>query len=246
MAELTPLQWVFFAAVVFVSYAIRGSTGFGGVTVPLLALIMSVKTVAPMVTFLGLISSWMILRKDHPHVVWRALLSVLPWCAVGVALGIYFFKVLDSRSIEKALGVFAIVYGAHSMWRTFRPARERKLPMKAIAPLAGGVGGFVGALFGASAGMFFAIYLDLLKFAKVQFRATVAAILFGLGIMRGSGYLWADAYDREALIVCAAALPVMALGMWAGNHIHANLDQIKFQRMVAAILILSGVPLLLR
>ena len=39
MSELTAPEWLFFAAVVFVSYAIRGSTGFGGVTVPLLALI---------------------------------------------------------------------------------------------------------------------------------------------------------------------------------------------------------------
>jgi hypothetical protein len=246
VAELNLAEWLFFALVVFVSYAIRGSTGFGGVTVPLLALIMSVKTIAPMVTFLGLVSSWIILQKDHRHVVWSAMWRVLPWCAIGVAIGIYFFKTLDSRTIAKALGVFAIVYGGRSMWRTVRAAPERRLPMQAIAPIAGSVGGFVGALFGASAGMFFAMYLDLLRFPKVEFRATVAAILFGLGIMRGSGYLWAGAYDREALIICAAALPVMALGVWAGNHIHANLDQLRFKRLVAAILILSGVPLLLR
>jgi len=246
VSELTAPEWLFFAVVVFVSYAIRGSTGFGGVTVPLLALIMSVKTVAPMVTFLGLVSSWIILQKDHRHVVWSALWRVLPWTAVGVVIGIYFFKTLDSRTIAKALGVFAILYGVQSMWRTFKPAPERRLPLHAIAPIAGGVGGFVGALFGASAGMFFAMYLDLLRFAKVEFRATVAAILFGLGLMRASGYIWAGAYDRDALLVCAAALPIMAIGVWAGNHLHANLEQLRFKRLVAAILMLSGVPLLLR
>lgn len=246
MTELTAAEWLYFAVVIFVSYAIRGSTGFGGVTVPLLALIMSVKTIAPMVTFLGLISSWMILRTDYRHIAWRALWSILPWCAIGVAIGIYFFKTLDSRTLGRALGVFAIVYGVHSMWRTGRPASTRRMPLAWIAPVAGTVGGFVGALFGASAGMFFAMYLDLIKFPKVEFRATVAAILFGLGLMRGSGYVWAGAYDREALTICAVALPVMALGVWAGGHIHANLDQLKFQRLVAAILIASGVPLLLR
>lgn len=246
MSELTPLGWLFFAAVVFVSYAIRGSAGFGGVTVPLLALIMSIKTVAPMVTFLGLISSWMILRKDGRHVVWRALWQLLPWCAAGVALGIYLFSTLDSRTLARGLGVFAIVYGLHSWWRTVRPAPERHLPVTALAPVAGGIGGFVGALFGASAGMFFALYLDLLRFPKVEFRATIAAVLFGLGLMRGGGYLWAEAYDRETLVMCAAALPVMAAGVWAGNHIHANLDQRRFKRLVAAILVLSGIPLLLR
>ena len=246
MSELGPWEWLFFAVVVFISYAIRGSTGFGGVTVPLLALIISVKTVAPMVTFLGIVSSGMILAKDHRHITWRPLRDLLPWCAVGVAIGIYFFSTLDDDALGNALGVFAIGYGVHSMWRTLRPAPERRLPMHVVTPAAGSVGGFVGALFGASAGMFFAMYLDLLKFPKVEFRATVAAILFALGIMRGSGYIWAGAYDREALIICAAALPTMMIGVWAGNHIHANLDQMKFKRLVAAILILSGVPLLLR
>jgi uncharacterized membrane protein YfcA len=246
VTELTIAQWLFFAIVVFISYAIRGSTGFGGVTVPLLALIMSVKTVAPMVTFLGIISSAMILQKDYRHVAWPPLRKMLPWCGLGVLIGIHFFKTLDSETLANALGIFAIGYGVHSMWRTLRPAPERHLPMKAITPIAGTVGGFVGALFGASAGIFFAMYLDLLHLGKVAFRATVAAILFGLGIMRGSGYLWAGAYDRDALIICAAAIPVMALGVWAGNHLHANLEPLKFKRFVATVLILSGLPLLLR
>ena len=246
MTELTLPQWLFFAVVVFVSYAIRGSTGFGGVTVPLLALIMSVKTVAPMVTFLGIISSGLILRTDYAHVQWRPLKQLLPWCGLGVAVGVYLFANLDSETLGNALGVFAIGYGAHSMWRTIRPAPDRRLPMNAITPLAGTVGGFVGSLFGASAGMFFAMYLDLLKLPKIEFRATVAAVLVGLGVMRGAGYLWAGAFDRDALIICAAALPIMAIGVWAGNHLHANLNELKFKRFVAVILILSGVPLLMR
>jgi len=246
VTELTLPEWFFFAVVIFVSYAIRGSTGFGGVTVPLLALIMSVKTVAPMVTFLGIISSALILAKDYRHVVWPAMWRVLPWVAAGVVTGVYFFAELDPRTLGKALGVFAIGYGVHSWWRTIKPAPERRLPMKSVTAVAGTIGGFVGSLFGASAGMFFAMYLDVLKLAKVPFRATVAAILFALGIMRGTGYIWAGAFDRESLIICAASLPVMAVGVWAGNHVHANLDQLRFKRLVAAILILSGVPLLLR
>ncbi len=48
------------------------------------------------------------------------------------------------------------------------------------------------------------------------------------------------------MIACAAALPMMGLGIWAGSHIHANLNDLAFKRMVAVILMLSGLPLLLR
>jgi uncharacterized membrane protein YfcA len=74
----------------------------------------------------------------------------------------------------------------------------------------------------------------------------VAAILLGLGLLRGAGYVAVGAFDREALLACAAALPLMGLGIMLGNHIHARLDQLRFKRLVAVVLIASGVPLLVR
>ena len=41
---------------------------------------------------------------------------------------------------------------------------------------------------------------------------------------------------------CAAALPLMVLGAFLGNRIHAHLEQIKFWRLVAMILHASGMP----
>lgn len=245
MEALGVPELLFFGFVIILSYAIRGSAGFGGVTVPLLAWIMSLKIVAPMVAFLGLISSLVILRHDLRHVVWRDLWRVMPWCAAGVLGGLYFFKTLDARTLGQVLGVFVLVYGAYSLWITFQPS-EIRLPMRAVTPVAGVVGGFVGTIFGSNAGTFFAIYLDILNYAKAQFRATVAAILLGLGILRVSGYVAVGAYDHEALIACAAALPLMAIGAFFGNRIHANLDQLMFTRFVAVVVIASGVPLVLR
>lgn len=245
MEALGVPELLFFGLVIILSYAIRGSAGFGGVTVPLLAWIMSLKTVAPMVAFLGLISSLAILRDDLRHVVWRDLWRVMPWCAAGVLGGLYFFTTLDARTLGQALGLFVLVYGAYALTATFRQW-EIRVPVRAVTPVAGVVGGFVGTIFGSNAGAFFAIYLDLLDHAKSQFRATVAAILLGLGLLRVSGYVAVGAYGREALIACAAALPLMAVGIVLGNRIHANLDQLMFKRFVAVVMIASGVPLILR
>jgi uncharacterized membrane protein YfcA len=246
MQALDAGELLFFAAVIVLSYAIRGGAGFGGLTVPLLAWILSLKTVAPMVTFLGVLSSGAILLRDHRHVAWRDALRLLPWCLAGVLAGLYFFVTLDARTLARALGVFVLLYGAYSLHATFRAPSATALPHRAVAPLMGSAAGFVGTLFGANAGMFFAIYLDLLRHDKYRFRATVAAILLGLGLLRGAGYVAVGAFDREALLACAAALPLMGLGIVLGNHIHARLDQLRFKRLVAVVLIASGVPLLVR
>jgi len=246
MDALTLPQIVYFGIVLILSYAVRGSVGFGGVTVPLLALVMSLKIVVPMVTFLGLFSSLVILAKDYRHVVWRDALRILPFSLIGVLIGLYFFKTLDARTLAHALGVVVLVYGGYSLWVTMRPGLKWRPPAQAVTPVAGTIAGFVGTIFGSMAGMFFAIYLDLLKFGKNEFRATVAAILFALGIFRGVGYAAVGAFDRDVLIACAAALPLMMIGVFLGNHIHANLNPLAFKRLVALILIASGAPLLLR
>lgn len=246
MDGLTPPGLLFFALIITLSYAVRGSAGFGGVTVPLLVWILSLKVVVPMVTFLGLLSSWMILRRNLQHITWSALWRVMPSCLIGVGIGLYFFKTLNAHTLARGLGCFVIGYGLYTLWLSVRPARPLQAPLWFAAPAAGSIAGFVGTIFGSMAGMFFAIYLDLLKLDKVTFRATVAAILFGLGIFRGLGYAAVGGYDRETLTLCLLAVPIMMIGVWIGNRVHANLNELAFRRLVAAILIASGTPLLLR
>jgi len=135
MEALSLPELAFFAVVVILSYAIRGGAGFGGVTVPLLAWIMSLKTVAPMVAFLGLISSLAILRHDVRHVVWRDLWRVMPWCAAGVLGGLYFFETLDARALAQALGVFVLAYGTWALLATLRPW-EMRLPLRSDGSVA--------------------------------------------------------------------------------------------------------------
>lgn len=246
MDGMSPLDFVFFVFVILISYAVRGSAGFGGITVPLLAWVISLKVAVPVVTFLGLISSAAILHKNLKHVHWPALWRIMPYCLIGVAVGLYFFKTLDARALARTLGVFVTAYGLYALWMTWRPLRAVTVPLWLATPTAGSIAGFVGTIFGSMAGMFFAIYLDLLKLEKSAFRATVAAILFGLGIFRALGYTAIGSYDRETLIVCMISVPIMLIGVWIGNRIHANMNDAMFKRLVAFILIASGAPLLIR
>ncbi len=246
MEALTAAELLYFCFIIFISYAIRGSSGFGGVTVPLLAWTLSLKIVAPLVTFLGLISSAAILRTAWHQVAWQDLRRILPSTVVGVAIGAYFFKVLDAATLTRLLGGIVFVYGCYALIITWRPPRKNRLPMAVITPVAGTIAGFVGTMFGSMAGMFYAMYLDMLQRGRNEFRATAAAALFALGILRGGAYVITGEFTRDVMIACATALPMMGLGIWAGSRIHANLNDIAFKRMVAVILMLSGLPLLLR
>jgi hypothetical protein len=245
MDNLTAVQIVYACSVVVLSYAIRGGAGFGAVTIPLLALALPMKIIVPVVTVLGVLSSCSILAGDAKHVIWRELWQLLPSSLVGAAIGLYFFNVFDAATIAHALGVVVLGYGSHALFSSFRPKTGWQLPLRLMRPVIGATAGISGTLFGSMAGMFYAIYFDMKKLPKNQFRATVAAMLFVLGSVRGVGYLALGAFNHDAMIACAFALPLMAIGAFLGNHIHTNLNQPMFRRFIAILLIVSGVPLLM-
>jgi uncharacterized membrane protein YfcA len=227
------------------SYALRGSTGFGAAAaMPLLALIIPLKVLIPAWTLIGLTAGVTLLGRDRAHVAWRDMASLLPACLVGVAVGLYAFTVLDSRSLAQGMGVLIVLYGVYSFWLTVHPKTRWQVAPRAIAPVAGALGGAVGTTFGTMASVFFAIYFDVIGMGKENFRATMSAILVALGVVRGAGYWAVGEYTRDVLITVAIALPMMLLGIFVGNRIHTGLSELSFRRMVSGALIVSGLALL--
>jgi uncharacterized membrane protein YfcA len=256
MSALSSLELIYCALVLLAAYGLRGSTGFGGsLGMPLLALVVPIKILVPAWTLLGLASSIAIIGKDRQHIAMKKFLVFIPWCALGVVVGLYFFATLDSRTLLRALGVMVVGYAAYFFWTTLRPAAQSASSIspspantasRFLGPLAAWLAGVVGALFGAMATVFFAMYLDVKTMPKMAFRATVSAMLLTLCIGRGLGYWAVGDFTRDVWIAFAMAFPLMLLGIWIGDRIHVRLSELAFKRLVCAVLFACGVPLLLR
>src|SRR5205809_8074001 len=97
MQDLSPLELAYCAAVLLFTFALRGSLGFGGaIGLPLLALVIPVKLLAPAWSLIGIVSSAAIIGRDREHVAKREFLVLLPGCTLGVSAGLFFFKTLDA------------------------------------------------------------------------------------------------------------------------------------------------------
>ncbi|HZE61047.1 MAG TPA: sulfite exporter TauE/SafE family protein [Burkholderiales bacterium] len=234
--------------VLLFTFALRGSLGFGGaVGLPLLALVIPVKVLAPAWSLVGIVSSVAIVGRDRQHVDRRAFLRLLPGCALGIAAGLFLFKSLDAVLLARTLGAFIIVYAIYSLWMTTRPADSTPLvPPALLRPFASFFSGAVGTLFGAMASIFFAMYLDASGANKQTFRATLSAMLLTLSLARTVGYAAVHELTLDSFILCAAAIPAMGIGLLLGDKIHSGLSQAAFQRVVCAALFLCGIPLLMR
>jgi len=246
METLSRFEIAYCIVVVLLSFGLRGSTGFGGaVGMPLLALVIPLKVLVPVWTLLGVTSSVAILGHDRDYVARRDFVAFIPWCIGGVGIGVYFFTLLDSHMLARGLGALILAYAGYVLWSTFRSALPRRAP-RGLGPIAGTLSGIVGTLFGTMGTVFFAMYLDARSLAKEAFRATMSAMLLTLSLARGIGYYATGEFTRDALVLFAAIVPVMLLGIYIGDRIHVRLSEVTFRRLVGATLVLCGVPLLLR
>ncbi len=240
--DFTPLQLLFAFVVVSVAYTVRGITGFGSglISIPLLALLAPLPAVVPVIALVDYIASLTHGTTNRRSVRWQEIWPLLPFTLLGVSVALYLFHTMDALVLKRSLGVFVIGYGLY-MLLVSGPLKHGS---RWWALPGGGLGGLVGTLFGTG-GPFYVIYLGLRGLDKEAFRATIAMIFIIDGGLRMVGYTASGLFDRPTLLAVGAALPIMAVGMWIGGHIHTTLSQRAFQRAVGGLLLLSGAALVL-
>jgi len=240
--SLTTGQLLFAAAVLFAAYLVRGITSFGSalVAVPPLAMILPLTIVVPMIVLLDNLGSLTHSVRNLHHIRWHDLWPLLPFTLIGILTALYLLKSLNPELLQTALAIFIISYAIY----TLLPLPELKGSRLWAVP-AGLMAGLIGTLFGTG-GPFTVIYLQLRQLDKTAFRGTIATIFLLDGGTRLIGFTLSGFYSIDTLILITAALPIMAGGLYVGGHIHTNLSQQAFVRIISAILLISGFSLLLK
>lgn len=248
MEALGPVQLLFSVLVITAAFAVRGTTGFGGnaIAVPLLTLMWPIQTVLAVMTVLTVLSSLGHWVTDWRRIVWREILRVAPFSLIGVLIGLQLFQVLDTRTLTRFFGGFVILYALFALVTSKRTVSP---PRNLLWPLAVGLStlaGLVGMLFGGAAGPLYAIYLNTLRLDKHGFRVTITTILMVQALLRIAGYVTLGFYDGSTLIMLAAAMPLVWAGARIGDRVAMRVNQHTFNAVVGAVLMLSGVVLILK
>jgi len=247
LASLSPWELAYCVAVLLFTFALRGSIGFGGaVGLPLLALAIPVKILAPAWSLIGIVSSGAIVGHDRKHIARREFVGMLPGCALGVAAGLFLFKAFDASLLARCLGGFVILYAGYSYWTSIRASESPPVPASVLKPFASFFSGAVGTMFGAMASIFFSIYLDAAGSNKLAFRATLSAMLLTLSVVRAIGYAAVNELTLDSFILTAAAAPAMGLGLLVGDRVYTGLSEKTYKLVVCAALLVCGVLLLVK
>lgn len=226
-----------------VAYTFRGITGFGSglISTPLLALFLPLTFVIPFISILDITASLTHVIHTRQHISWKTILKAIPFAFIGVPVGLYVLKSIDTVILVKALGIFIIIFAIYSL---ISPKLKKSNLL--IWPAFGGFfGSLIGTLFGTG-GPFYVFYFQLQQLDKSAFRATCAAVFLIDGLIRATGFSLSGFYTSTVLLNIAYALPIMFFAMYIGNHLHTNITQRTFQKAIGVFLIFSGFALIFK
>ena len=240
---LTPFQLSASAAILAIAYLVRGVAGFGSglIAIPILTLMFPISIVVPLMVVLDYVASLSHGLKNRDEIRWKELLPLIPFSIAGVMIALFFLSKSDAYLLTKALGVFIILFALYTL-SGFTPKSGAARGWGALAGLSGGM---IGTLFGTG-GPLYVTYFKARGLDKGAFRTTLAVTFLLDGAGRIVGYASTGFFNAEFFKLIAMALPVLAVFMYIGGHIHTKITQVQFQRAISVLLILSGTVLLLK
>lgn len=240
--SIPPADFAYAVGILFLAYFVRGISGFGSglIAVPLLALLFPLQFVVPLVLLTDFTASVALGGRNRKLIAWGELKPLAPGGIVGVSLGAALLLSMPREPMLTALGLFVLVFALRSLLNLHgdKPiSRWWALP----ASLTGGA---VGAMFGTG-GPPYVIYLSHRIRDKSVFRASTSALFMLEGCLRGMIFLGTGLLLQSGMLTAyLGALPIMALGLWLGSHVHVGVSNAQMLRIIGFLLLLSSLSLL--
>ncbi len=237
------LAWAAGALVVFVASLVMGLTGFGIALVAMafLPYVMPPATAIVLLTIYALVFSLIVVVQLRRDLTPRALTDLVAGTIVGTPAGVWLLASLPPSLLNRLIGAVLVLVVVLELRRVL-PAR--------LAGRGWGLGaGFLAGLVGGAVGT---PGPPVIVYATTQGWSprTLKANLMGFFVLNQGvillGYWWAGLLTAPVWRLTAAyALPALA-GVAAGIALFGRLDAARFRRVVFALLLVSGLVLLLR
>jgi len=228
-------------SVVLLAAATQAMIGFGFalVAVPLLSLTLDPRTAVVGVGIAGLVLTVAVAVQERRHARWPVVGLLLGALVAGMPVGLLVLRTAPDRLLTAMIGA-AVVACAGLIWRGLRIPTTR--------PAVLGLGALAGVLATSTGtnGPPLVAAFQAMGYEPRAFRATLAAIFTGSGLLAIAGFALAGQVSAAALQVGAIGVPASLLGWWGGNLAFRKLDPRRFRQVVLGALMAGGAVLVVR
>lgn len=221
--------------VLFVGALIASTFGFGVglIAIPLLAVMVDIKTATPLVTLVGMTVVVTILLREWREVqfksVWRLIISSF----IGIPLGLFLLKGAHGQVMKLGCSFIIMAFSSYNL------LTPRMLTLKTERS---------SYLFGVLSGILFAaysipgppiiIYGVLRQWTPSSFRVTLLGYFLPTACLVMFGHYASGLWTPSVLHLYAFSLPAVLLAVVIGNRINRSIPKGYFDRVINVLLIL--------
>ena len=231
-----------FLAAAFAGGLVSGVSGFAmGLVVSGVWLhIISPGQNAVLIVLCGLVTQGSGIWRIRRSLNWRNIAPFIIGGAVGVPVGTALLTSVDPTSLRMVMGVLLVAYSLYGLLRpTFKPV-QGSVPAELGV---GVVNGLIGGLTGLG-GIAVTIWCQMRGGPKDAQRAIFQPVLFATFFMSAVSFAVAGAITVDTMKLYVLCLPALVAGIWCGFMLYGKLDDEAFRKVILALMLASGVSLL--
>jgi hypothetical protein len=237
------LTWLAAAGILALASFAIGLVGFGNglISIALLPFVMAPTTALVIVTIYTVVFTLGMLASLWREVRPGSVLILLAGTALGMPVGVWLLISVSPELLKRIIGLVLLAIIVVE-WRGLYP---RALPGRGWALGAGVLAGALGAGMGTP-GPPVILYAAAQRWEPRTIRATLQAFFFVNQLVILAGYWWAGLLTAEVARATLTFAAPAAIGVVAGVACFRRIDEGSFRRVVFALLLVSGVLLLVR
>jgi uncharacterized membrane protein YfcA len=229
-------------AILFVATLVRSTLGFGEalVAVPLLALVIPVKTAAPVAALVSITVAAIVIVQDWRQIHFKSAGWLIASTLAGIPFGVLLLTRVAEPVVKGVLAVVIIAFAAqalrHAGWH---------LKTDRFAWMFGLVAGVLGGAYGMN-GPPLAVYGSLRGWTPGEFRATLQGYFLPASAVGMLGYWSVGLWTPDVTRLYLTSLPAVLIAIFAGVQASRKLSPRRFATAVYMGLVITGGVLLIQ
>ena len=241
--HIMDIQTISILGIIFISTFIASTLGFGLglIGMPLLALIIDIKTATPLIAIVILYMSTFIIIQSRKELEFRNIWKLVVGSALGIPIGLFLLKGAGDSIMKIILALMIVLFALYSLIGRIRMTMKVEWP----SYLFGLMAGTIGAAYNMG-GPPVIVYGVLKKWPPSIFRATIFSFCLPLSILVVSSHWMTGLITESILQYSLLSLPITAFSTVVGRRLNRTIPIERFNRIIHFCLLLIGFSLLIK
>ena len=242
--SLTQIQWAAIIASAFLTgIAKTGLPGVGILAVPLMALAFDAKLSVGMLLPILIMADIFAVTYHRHHGKWDHLKKLLPWAFIGILVGFFVLKKIESQQLRPVIGIIVLAMISIRAKSLFKKEdstepEHSKLFAKSMGLLAGAT-----TMMANAAGPVMTLYLLSMKMPKKKFIGTAAWFFFIVNWIKVPFMATEDMITKDTITINLYVFPAVVGGALAGIWLFKKIPQKLFNILALLLATAAAIKL---